>query len=176
MKRRIFNFCGLVYANMFHSGHYHLVTHIQETPGYRPVILPGPSDSTFSTSSVNIHSLTSFLRPLLLLLSLWASLVLGSDSSPTSFNSSLAKCNPMNPSSSCSWCFRSYLSFLSLLMPQGSFNAFFSFFYIINRKHVHRHMLMVEMYLLGQKVQHFKPNVKEPMSMNETNTSLIHTL
>lgn len=35
---------------------------------------------------------------------------------------------------------------------------------------------MVCRYLSGQKVQHLKPNVKEPMSMNETNMSLIHTL
>lgn len=97
------------------SGHHHLVTHIQGTPGYRPVILPGASDSVFSTSSVNIHSQISFLRPLALLLSFRVSLVLGRDSSLTSFNSSLTKCNPMNPFSSLSWCFRSYLSFLPLL-------------------------------------------------------------
>lgn len=127
-----------------HSGHYHLVTHIQETPAYRPVTLPGPADSVFSTSSGNIHSQISFLSTLPLLLSLWASLVLGSDSSLTSFNSSLAKCNPMNPSSCLSWCFRSYLSFLPLLTLQDSFNVFLSFFYIINGKQVHRHVLMVD--------------------------------
>lgn len=117
------------------SGHDGLVSHIQRTPGYRLVILPCLLESVFSTSSVNVHSQISFLSSLTLALFLWASLALGRDSSYTS----LPKCNPLNLSSP-SWCFWTHLVFIPLLSPQYSFKVFSLFFYINNRKHVHRHV------------------------------------